>query len=104
MTRRPQDPSRSGPSGGDGEPVIVFRAWTYAEAALVAELLRAAGITCTTVSDVPHSVYPLTVNGLGEIRIVVASRDAERAREMIAATHEAVDSEPENPGPADTEG
>jgi hypothetical protein len=104
MTRRPQDPSGSGPSGGGGDPVVVFRAWTYAEAALVAELLRAAGITCTTVSDVPHSVYPVTVDGLGEIRIVTASRDAERAREMIAASPEDVDSEPDIPGPADMEG
>lgn len=55
------------------------------EAELVAGLLRAAGIPCGLVSDVPHSVYPLTLDGLGEVRVVVARAHAEEARECIAA-------------------
>src|SRR6266849_3035547 len=34
-------------------------------------------------SAVPHSVFPLTVNGLGEVRISVRAAEAEEARRII---------------------
>jgi hypothetical protein len=40
---------------------------------------------CSLSSDVPHSVLPLNINGLGAVRISVAEQDAERAREILSA-------------------
>jgi ribonuclease-3 len=34
-------------------------------------------------SDVPHTVFPLTINGLGEVRIAVSSDDADAAARLI---------------------
>ena len=70
------------------EPVIVRRTHSDAEAALIKGLLGDEGIACNIASDVPHSVYPITVAGLGEIRISVAETDAEAAKAIIHAYFE----------------
>src|SRR5471032_1156256 len=36
-------------------------------------------------SDVPHSIFPLSVDGLGEVRIAVHPNDADEAQRIIAA-------------------
>lgn len=51
---------------------------------MVRQLLDSYGIPCRVVSDVPHSLFPLTVDGLGEIRILVAEECIEEARALIA--------------------
>ncbi len=85
MTEPPEKrPGEEAPRPGETTEVV-FRAWNDAEAALVAGLLRAAGIRCSSASDIPHSIYPLTVDGLGEVRVLVVHEDAARARELIAA-------------------
>ena len=45
--------------------------------------LESQGVECMTRSDLVHSVHPITVNGLGEVRILVAESDAARARELV---------------------
>ena len=65
------------------EPVVVFRTWSDIEANIVRGLLEAHGVEASLVSDVPHAVFPLTVNGLGEVRIAVASDVAETAARLI---------------------
>lgn len=67
-----------------GEPVVVHSVWNDAEAALLVSYLEAHGIPASTASQVPHSVMPLTVDGIGEVRILVPSTAAERARELVA--------------------
>ena len=75
----PRDPN------GDNHPLtIVFRTHSDIEASLVRGLLEAHGIYAALSSDVPHSVFPLTIDGLGEVRISVASGQADLAREVIA--------------------
>jgi ribonuclease III len=64
---------------------IVFRTHSDIEASLVRGLLEAHGIYAALSSDVPHSVFPLTIDGLGEVRISVASEQADLAREVIAS-------------------
>jgi ribonuclease III len=66
------------------EPVIVFRTWSDIEASIVRGLLEAHGIDVSLASDVPHAVFPLTVNGLGEVRVAVAGDDADAATRLIA--------------------
>ena len=65
------------------EPVVVFRTWSDIEASIVRGLLEAHGVEVSLASDVPHGVFPLTVNGLGEVRIAVAGDMAEAATRLI---------------------
>jgi ribonuclease-3 len=65
------------------EPVVVFRTWSDIEASIVRGLLEAHGIEVSLASDVPHAVFPLTINGLGEVRVAVSGDDAEMAARVI---------------------
>jgi hypothetical protein len=58
------------------------------EAFVIKGLLESEGIWCSLESDVPHSVFPLNVDGLGAVRIMVSEKDAERAAQLIAAYRE----------------
>jgi ribonuclease-3 len=65
------------------EPVVVFRTWSDIEASIVRGLLEAHGIDVSVASDVPHTVFPLTINGLGEVRIAVPGDNADAAARLI---------------------
>jgi ribonuclease-3 len=69
--------------------VVVFRTHSDIEASIVRGLLEAHGIRSMLASDVPHAVFPLTVNGLGEVRLTVRSLDADEARRIIEGHREA---------------
>jgi len=64
--------------------VLLTRTWNDGEAMIVRQLLESRGIPCQVVSDVPHSVLPLTVDGLGEIRILVPAGRLVEARAVLA--------------------
>jgi len=64
--------------------VLLMRTWNDGEAEMVRQILATNEIPCQVVSDVPHSVLPLTVDGLGEVRILVSKPHLARARELIA--------------------
>jgi ribonuclease III len=49
----------------------------------VRSLLEAHGVLSVVSSDVPHSIFPLSVDGLGEVRLSVHPDDAEEARRII---------------------
>jgi hypothetical protein len=82
MSDPPPRPAQ--PPNPDAATVVVHRTWHDSEANLIAGMLRTSGIPCNTVSQVPHSVYPLTTDGLGEVRIIVAAEHAEEAQRRIA--------------------
>jgi 8-oxo-dGTP pyrophosphatase MutT (NUDIX family) len=63
---------------------LLMTTWDDGEAALVSQILENAGIPTQVVSDVPHSVYPLSVDGLGEVRILVPAEKLEQARALLA--------------------
>ena len=63
---------------------LVVRTWSDGEALLVRQLLESYGIPCQVVSDVPHSLLPLSVDGLGEIRILVSGARLDEARSLLA--------------------
>ncbi len=65
--------------------VVIFRAHSDVEASVVRGLLEAHGIRSMLASDVPHSVFPLTVAALGEVRISVSEHDADDAQRVIAS-------------------
>ena len=53
------------------------------EANMIKSLLEEAGIDCLLVTQVPHSVYPFTVDGLGEIRLKVLASKLEEAQAIV---------------------
>ncbi len=63
--------------------VVIFRTHSDVEASIVRSLLDAHGIRAIASSQVPHSVLPLTINGLGEVRLSVLASDADEAVRII---------------------
>ena len=63
--------------------VVIFRTHSDIEASVVRSLLEAHGIMSVVSSDVPHSIFPLSVDGLGEVRIAVHHTEAEEAQRVI---------------------
>jgi ribonuclease-3 len=63
--------------------VVIFRTHSDVEASIVRGLLEAHDIPSVVSSDVPHNIFPLTVNGLGEVRISVLEQEADEARRII---------------------
>ena len=69
------------------------------EADLLRSLLEANGIESFTKSRAVQSVHPFTVDGLGEIRILVREEDADKAGRIIEEFVEGEDGEEgETPG------
>lgn len=69
----------------DASLVEIYSAAGDQEALVIKGLLESDGIWCSLSSDVPHSVLPLDVDGLGAVRIAVSEKDAERARLVISS-------------------
>ena len=63
--------------------VVVFRTSSGIEAEIVRSLLEAHGILSVISSDVPQSIFPLSVDGLGNIRLAVHPTEAEEAERVI---------------------
>ena len=64
--------------------VVIFRTHSDIEAQIVRGLLEAHGVMSVMSSDVPHSIFPLSLDGLGDVRIAVHPGDAEEAVRIIA--------------------
>jgi hypothetical protein len=67
----------------DEEIVLLMKTWTDGEAEMVRQLLASYGIPCQVVSDITHAIYPFTVDGLGEIQILVPASSLESARNIL---------------------
>jgi ribonuclease-3 len=72
----PSDPNRA-------PLAIVFRTHSDVEASIVVGLLEAHGIYAAASSDLTHAVFPLSVDGLGEVRIAVPASQADAALTII---------------------
>ncbi|HTL02026.1 MAG TPA: DUF2007 domain-containing protein, partial [Vicinamibacterales bacterium] len=64
---------------------VVFRGASEIEARVVRGLLETHGIPSLLSSDVPRSIFPLAVDGLGDVRVAVRPEDAEEAQRIIAS-------------------
>ena len=64
-------------------PTVVFITSSDIEASVVIALLDSQGIPSFRASGQTHSVWPMAVSSLGEIRIAVAEELAEEARRII---------------------
>lgn len=63
--------------------IVVFRTQSDIEARIVRGLLEAHGIESIQRSAVPQSIFPLSVEGLGDIRLAVRDAEAEDALSII---------------------
>ena len=63
--------------------VVLMTTQSEAEANIVKSLLEASGIHCALLTQVPHNLYPFTVNGLAAIRIKVLDSQLEAAKEVL---------------------
>ncbi len=67
------------------ELVVIFRTHSDIEASIVRALLESHGVTSLMSSDIPHSVFPLSIDGLGEVRLAVHRNDVSEALRIIEA-------------------
>jgi hypothetical protein len=71
----------------------VARVWQQTEAEIIKGFLESESIPCYFRSQILHSIYPIFIDGLGEIKIYVHAEDLEKARELL----ENREIPPENP-------
>lgn len=67
----------------DTEPAIVFQTESHIEADVVRGLLETHGIHAVVSSGAPQAVFPVTLHGLGEVRLSVHRAHAEDAARLI---------------------
>ena len=67
----------------EADLVVIFRTRSEVEASIVRGLLETHGVPCAVSSSMTHSVFPLTVTELAELRLAVRSADVEEARGII---------------------
>jgi ribonuclease-3 len=65
------------------EPVVIFRTQSDVEASIVRGLLESNGVMSIVSSPIAHSVFPLNVSHLGEVRIAVHPEDVDEAKRII---------------------
>ncbi len=67
----------------EGPVAPVHECYDDGEAEVVIALLRDHGIEAFANSEVPHSVLPITTDGLGKVTVLVHEDFAEKARSII---------------------
>jgi ribonuclease-3 len=65
--------------------VVIFRTHSDIEAKIVRGLLETHGMMSVLSSDVLHAVFPMSVDGLTEVRIAVHASEADEAQRIIDA-------------------
>lgn len=64
-------------------PVIVATTWKDSEASVIKSLLESYGIPCHCSSELPHRIYPVSVDGLMQIRVFVPAVLGDEARRIL---------------------
>lgn len=67
---------------------LVFIASGMINAHIIEGRLKAEGIATKLSYDIACILYATTVDGLGEVRILVPEKDLEKARKALAQTYE----------------
>lgn len=74
---------QKGPSDPEHELKEVYKAWGSAEAEVIKSFLQSHGIPCLLKGLVVQSVHPFTMDGLGEIKILVPEKDHALADKLL---------------------
>ena len=64
-------------------PVVIARAWADSEASVIKSLLESYNIPCHYASELPSRLYPVSAEGLGQIRIFVPAPLAKEAKRIL---------------------
>jgi len=67
------------------EPVVVFSAQGTVEETQVRSFLAAHGIPTVTHGEALRKTHGLTLDGLGQVQIIVAAEDAAEAQRLLEA-------------------
>jgi len=87
MKKKPDKGGQAGGEKGNGLRLIeVHRAINDEEAMVIKGLLESQGIHCILRSRVVHAVHPFSMNGLGEVKILVAEIDAPDAKSLLSTS------------------
>ncbi len=65
-------------------PVVIATTTMHTEASVIKSLLESYSIPCHFSSELPHQIYPLSGEGITEIRIFVPAVLADAARKVLA--------------------
>lgn len=65
--------------------IEVYKAKGELEAQVIKGLLESYGIPCLFRSHAASSVHPFSIDGLGEVRIMVPEKAADEAKRLIEA-------------------
>jgi hypothetical protein len=65
------------------EPVIIARVWSDSEASVIKSLLNSYSIPCHYSSELPNRLYPVSAEGVGQIRIFVPASLEEDAKRIL---------------------
>jgi len=76
---------RRPPRDDDADLVEVTRVFGPVEADVIKSFLESNGIASIVRGRMAPFVYPLTVDGLAEFKVLVQETDAEKARDLIAS-------------------
>ena len=80
MTDQKKDKNSQDPEADFKE---VYKAWGSPEAEIVKSFLQSHGIPCLLKGLVVQSVHPFTMDGLGEIKILVPEKDHALAKKLL---------------------
>ncbi|MCX6569371.1 MAG: DUF2007 domain-containing protein [Candidatus Aminicenantes bacterium] len=73
------------PQDDNADLVEVARIFGPFEADLIKNILESHGIASITRGRTAPFVYPLTVDGMAEFKIMVQEKDLEKAKDLLAA-------------------
>src|SRR5580693_8285262 len=86
MVQSPRRSTRNSPRSQNDivtDLIVIFRTASDIEAQVVRGLLETHGIMSVVSAGVLHSIFPLSVDGLSEVRIAVHPQDAAEAQRVI---------------------
>lgn len=73
----------------DKERLLLLETYTSdVEANIVRARLESEGIPCMLTNETFSSIYPLTMNSIGAIRLMIFEKDLERARLVLSSETE----------------
>lgn len=81
----PEDHDRRPPGADDADLVEVTRVYGPFEADLIKNFLASHGIAAVVSGRTAPFIYPFTVDGLAEFKVLVRQSEVEKARDLIAA-------------------
>jgi hypothetical protein len=65
------------------EPVVIARVWTESEAFVIKSLLESYNILSHFTSELPTRIYPVSAEGVAQIRIFVAAENEQDALSIL---------------------